>query len=339
MNPSIKHLKLVISLIFFGISMLNNAQEITPSIEKNNTIKEYSIKWVRQFPSVKKQNKPVHKNWLSIFLFGRRNLPKITKPLAIIALDSSNFLILDQGIGTIFNIEANKLRVPKILKKKKEKFPSLVSLCKLPSNEILFTDSRLNKIYRMDEKKKTLTILNDSLLLEQPTGIAYSKVSNEIWVIETKAHKISILNEQGKLIKTIGKRGTKPGEFNFPTSIWIDQLGNAYIIDAMNFRVQVFDKNGKVISVFGEVGNATGYFARPKGIATDSHGNIYISDALFHTVQVFDISGNFLYQFGKQGRKQGEFWMPSGIYIDNKDFIYVADSYNSRIQIFKLLKK
>jgi len=337
MNPCIRNIKFVISFILFILYFQSNAQKIT-SI-KSDTTERYQVKWVSQFPKANNTRNSSKKNWLSNFLFGRRNLPKITKPLAITALDSSNFLILDQGIGTIFNIGDNKLKIPKILKKKKEKLPSLVSLCKLPSNEILFTDSRLNKIYRMNEKQKTLTIFNDSLLLEQPTGIAYSKVSNEIWVIETKAHKISILNEHGNLIKTIGKRGTKPGEFNFPTSIWIDQLGNAYVIDAMNFRVQVFDKNGKIISVFGEVGNATGYFSRPKGIATDSHGNIYISDALFHTVQVFDISGNFLYQFGKQGRGQGEFWMPSGIYIDHKDFIYVADSYNSRIQIFKLLKR
>lgn len=337
MNPSVRNIKFAISFILFLLYFQSNAQKIT-SI-KSNATERYQVKWVSQFPPTNNNGKTSKKNWFFTFLFGRKNIPKITKPLAIIALDSTNFMILDQGAGTIFNINDNKLRVPKILKKKKEKFPSLVNFCKLPSNEILFTDSRLNNIYRMNEKQKTLTIFNDSLLLKQPTGIAYSKVSNEIWVIETKSHKISILNEQGKLIKTIGKRGTKPGEFNFPTSIWIDQLGNAYIIDAMNFRVQVFDKNGKVISIFGEVGNATGYFSRPKGIATDSHGNIYISDALFHTVQVFDISGNFLYQFGKQGRKQGEFWMPSGIYIDNKDFIYITDSYNSRIQIFKLLKR
>lgn len=337
MNPCFRNIKFVISFVLFILYFQSNAQKIT-SI-KNSTTDRYQVKWVSQFPKVNNKRNTSKKNRFLNFLFGRRNLPKITKPLAIIASDSSNFLILDQGTATIFNIEDNKLKVPKILKKKKEKFLSLVSLCKLPSNEILFTDSRLNKIYRMNEKQKILTVFNDSLSLEQPTGIAYSKVSNEIWVIETKAHKISILNKQGNLIKTIGKRGTKPGEFNFPTSIWIDQLGNAYIIDAMNFRVQVFDKNGKVISIFGEVGNATGYFSRPKGIATDSHGNIYISDTLFHTVQVFDISGNFLYQFGKQGRGQGEFWMPSGIYIDHKDFIYVADSYNSRIQIFQLIKK
>ncbi|WP_457618288.1 6-bladed beta-propeller [Lutibacter sp.] len=329
----------MISLIFFCIYTHGNTQETRLSTEKNTIVEEYSIKWVHQFPSVKKYNNPVPKNWLLTLLLGKKNTYRVTKPMAIIATDSSTFSILDQGSNTIFNVKNEHFKIPKILRKNKNSFPSLIDFCRLPTNGILFTDSRLNKIYHMNEKQKILTIFNDSILLEQPTGIAYSEVSNEIWVVETKAHKISILNEKGNLIKTIGKRGTKLREFNFPTSIWIDKLGNAYVIDTMNFRVQVFDRNGKIISVFGEIGNATGYFARPKGIATDSHGNIYISDALFHTVQIFDISGNFLYQFGKQGRGQGEFWIPSGIYIDDKDFIYVADSYNSRIQIFQLIKK
>ncbi len=328
-----KHLKFLISFIIIVTYFQSSAQK---KVFTNNTLKsKYHVQWVSQFPLNK--TKPSKKNWLSNLLFGVKNQKKITKPNAIIALDSTRFFILDQGSGTIFDIKDTKKKIPKVFRKNKITFSSLVDFCMLPSNEILFTDSRLNKIYRMDEKQKTLQVFNDSL--QQPTGIAYSSVSKEIWIIETKAHKISILNEQGKLLKTIGKRGNKPNEFNFPTAIWIDNLGNAYVIDAMNFRIQVFDKTGKNISTFGEIGNATGYFARPKGIATDSNGNIYITDALFHTVQVFDISGNFLYQFGKQGRKQGEFWMPSGIYIDANNFIYVADNYNSRIQIFKLFKE
>lgn len=337
MYSGIKHLKILISLIFIVTYFQCSAQK---KAFANDTLKsKYHVQWVNQFPLITNKNKPSKKNWLSNLLFGKKNQPKITKPNAIIALDSTHFFILDQGSGTIFDIQDTKVKIPKVFRKSKITFPSLVGFCKLPTNDILFTDSRLNKIYRMNEKQKILQIFNDSLLLKQPTGIAYSAVSNQIWVIETKAHKISILNEQGKLVKTIGKRGNKPSEFNFPTAIWIDNYGNAYVIDAMNFRIQIFDKTGKNISIFGEIGNATGYFARPKGIATDSNGNIYISDALFHTVQVFDISGNFLYQFGKQGRGKGEFWMPSGIYIDNNDFIYVADSYNSRIQIFQLIKE
>ena len=337
MNISARIYTILLGTLFMFFFTGIKAQK---KLNNYQTIERFSVQWVNQFPLLKKPKKNSNKGWLAKLIFGKKYSPKITKPTDIIAANPNSFLLLDQGAGTIFNIDINNnsLKTFKTFKKSKINFSSLVNFCLLSTNEILFTDSRLNKIYKLNEEQKKLTVLNDSISLNQPTGIAYSSISNEIWVVETAAHQISILNKDGKLIKTIGNRGAGKGEFNFPTSIWIDKLGNAYVIDAMNFRVQVFNKKGEVISVFGEIGNATGYFARPKGIATDSFGNIYITDALFHTVQVFDISGNFLYQFGKQGRNKEQFWMPSGIYIDDENYIYIADSYNARVQLFQLIK-
>ena len=226
---------------------------------------------------------------------------------------------------------------PRFIEKKNKNLASLVGICKFHDNEILFTDSYLNKIFLVDVQKKEFSVLNDSLKLNKVTGIAYCELTKQIWVLETDEHRIVILSEKGEIIKKIGSRGSTKGKFNYPTHIWIDKKGNAYVVDAMNFRVQVFNKEGEIISVFGSNGDATGYFASPKGIATDSYGHIYIADALFHVVQVFDIYGNFLYRFGSQGQDEGQFWMPSGIYIDENDKIYVADSYNSRVQIFQLI--
>ncbi|MCF6346721.1 MAG: 6-bladed beta-propeller [Flavobacteriaceae bacterium] len=331
-------MKLLIGVFFLFLFVRGEAQKII-NIDKEQSFKTFKVQWVSQFPLFKGQKEVSKKGWFAKFIFGKKNTFKIIKPIDIIAINPDSFYILDQGVGTIFTINESKKKIPKVLKKNKVSFNSLVNFCSFTNDEILFTDSRLNKIFKLNESQKKLEVLNENIKLQQPTGIAYSIISKEVWVVDTGAHRISVLNEQGELIKTIGKRGVASGEFNFPTSIWIDKIGNVYVIDAMNFRIQVFNKTGEVISIFGEAGNATGYFARPKGIATDSFGNIYITDALYHTVQVFDISGNFLYQFGEQGRGKEQFWMPSGIYIDEKNYIYIADSYNSRIQIFQLINE
>ncbi|MFC2116805.1 6-bladed beta-propeller, partial [Bacteroidota bacterium] len=226
--------------------------------------------------------------------------------------------------------------IPRFRNKNIESMPSIVGSCFMSDNKILFTDSKLNKIFQFVPGTRNLQKLNDSLRLEQPTGIAYSIPNNEIWVVETKAHRIAILNEKGELIRTIGGRGNAPGKFNFPTYLWIDKTGMVYVVDAMNFRIQIFDRAGEYISSFGEIGDASGYFSRPKGIASDSYGNIYVADALFHVVQVFDRMGKLLYFLGSQGQEKEQFWLPTGIYIDDRNFIYIADSYNSRVQIFQL---
>lgn len=325
-------MKFIISFLLFFIFTEGNSQKLL-SVEKENT-----IQWVGQFPETRKGLKKTKSRWLARVLFGKKRDPEIIKPVAILKTSYEYYLVLDQGNNLIFQINNDGKKIPKAFKKSKIDFASLVGFCEVSNNEVLFTDSRKNKIFRFNENQKGLTVFNKNIELQRPTGIAYSLISKNIWVVETGAHRIAVLNEQGELIKTIGRRGNASGEFNFPTSIWIDKSDKAYVVDAMNFRIQVFNAQGEVLSAFGEAGNATGYFARPKGIATDSYGNIYITDALFHTVQIFDISGKFLYQFGEQGTGKGQFWMPSGIYIDDENYIYVADSYNSRIQIFKFVK-
>ncbi len=297
------------------------------------------VRWVSEFPIAKKdKEKDGFFKRVGKFITGKKEIT-LSKPVAVFAEKPDVFWVLDQGNGAVLYIEDEEVKVPQFFTKKTNQFPSLVGICPVGENELLFTDSRLNKIFITTNDKNEYRVLNDSLHLQQPTGIAWSPQTKEIWVVETGAHRIAVLNEAGEILKYIGKRGEGPEEFNFPTHIWMDEDGNVYIVDSMNFRVQIFSSSGDWLSMFGSLGDATGYFSRPKGAATDSQGNIYVVDGLFHVVQVFSRSGDFLYYFGGQGRAKGHFWLPSGIYIDNRDYIYVADSYNSRIQVFQFLNE
>lgn len=312
----------------------NHASEIISSTDSFSF-----VRWINQFPALsgKSKNK-TFKDKISSVVFGDEN-PALSKPMSVFALNPDTYWILDQGTGELIEIEKDLAEIPKLLKKKNVSFVSLVGICKNDNGDLLFTDSYQNKIYSYNPEKKDLHVLNDSLHLSQPTGIAYSKQNHEIWVVETAAHRIAVLDDNGNLIKYIGTHGSELGEFNYPTFLWIDSVGEAFVVDAMNFRVQILNRSGAAVSTFGTLGDASGYFARPKGIATDSHGNIYIADALFNAIQIFDKSGHFLWSFGSQGRETEQFWMPCGIYIDNNDYIYVADSYNSRVQVFQLINR
>jgi len=297
---------------------------------------EYSVRWIGQFPGEAGQHSPDFGERLSRLVFGKQ-AQEVIKPFNVLARDPDQYWILDQGAGGVFEVLDGEGQLLRPLKRAKEDFPSLVGICGSGSGDIFFTDSRLNRVMKVADGK--LVPFAASLTFHQPTGIAYNRASGEIWVVETGTHQISVLSREGKLIRTLGGRGTAPGLFNYPTFIWIDAKGRVYVVDSMNFRVQILDSEGRAESSFGSSGDATGNMARPKGIATDSEGHIYVADALFHAVQIFDEQGNFLYSFGEQGQGEGDFWMPSGLYIDQEDRIYVADSYNARIQVFQLVKK
>jgi DNA-binding beta-propeller fold protein YncE len=328
--------KLLLVLAIVGIGFGCHAQDSIPiDTDLADLIVPNRIQWIDQIPRLEEDKKASKKGWFKRLIFGKKEKQTLQKPVKSIPLSYKNTLILDQGNGTLFIANDDEYETPKFIKKQDLYFSSLVGACLLPDNTILFTDSKQNKIYAFSEIHKTLDEFGKNVEVAQPTGIAYNGTNKQVWIVETREHRISIFDQQGNFIKSIGERGKENGQFNYPTSIWIDSLGLVYIVDALNYRIQIFDSEGNFISKFGENGNGTGYFSRPKGIATDSEGNIYVVDALFHNVQIFDAEGNYLYRFGEQGRGTEEFWMPSGIYIDKQDHIYVADSYNSRVQIFQ----
>ena len=309
--------------------------QVNTDTRARGLIHEGFIQWVAQYPDEgTRKNRNIFQKAGDLVL-GKKTDP-VVKPVCSMAENKDNMWILSQGNGQVLKVENRRIRAATGKRKNDiQSYPSLVDLCALAGGEILFTDSQLNQVFMISEGGQEIRKFNIGKELEQPTGLAYSKEQGHVWIIETAAHRISVYNTEGDFLKSIGSRGSGPGEFNFPTHIWIDKDGIAYVVDAMNFRVQMFDKEGRYLSSFGKQGDATGCLARPKGIATDSDGNIYVADALFNSIQVFNARGELLYYFGGKGPGKSEFWMPAGIHIDQQDYIYVTDSYNNRIQIFQ----
>ncbi len=328
-------------VVFMIVLLLQSFYGFTQS-NLVSSIESAEIKWVGQFPAPNDSRLKQHHSFISILktIIGvkRRRSSISYKPVGLLATSPDVFWFVDQNSETIQRVDKNTCKPPPAFHRQKFIFQSLVGLCSFTGKGILFTDSRLNKIFKLSNNQKSITEFNQEVTLNQPTGIAFSKRRAEVWVIETASHKVTIMDTLGKKIRSFGGRGAGNGEFNFPTSVWMDNKGFVYINDALNYRIQIFDDLGNFISSFGQAGNATGYFALPKSVATDSYDDIYVVDALLHTVQIFDKGGRFLLSFGSQGREKEKFWLPSSIYVDEHDYIYVADSYNARIQIFKLDK-
>ncbi|MBI4689364.1 MAG: hypothetical protein HY754_03720 [Nitrospirae bacterium] len=202
---------------------------------------------------------------------------------------------------------------------------------------IYVTDSKLNKVFVYNKDGKFIGNFSN-VDFQRPTGIAYDKERDIIYVVDTLDHKVYSAGSDGRVKMSFGKRGQGDGEFNYPTHIAVDRDGRVYISDSLNFRIQCFDREGKFIFKFGEIGSSYDRFTTPKGTALDSEGNIYVVDSGQENVKIFDRNGRLLLFFGENGTERGMFWIPSGIFIDRDDNIYVADAFNGRIQAFKFLK-
>jgi DNA-binding beta-propeller fold protein YncE len=327
--------RIIIILLFLSVLLRGQNSDSHQVSVKND---DPFIKWIGNLPDSHSAENIGFFKKLFNFVTGYEPV-LLNSPVSVWATNLNDYFIANQGSGDVVRFEKSELSILPVFRKEERYFPSLVNICMLSAEQYLVTDSKLNKIFLFSSDGRNIRSLNEGLALDRPTGIAFLKTKDEIWVVETGSHRISVLNSKGELKRIIGKRGTGNLEFNFPTYIWIDSSGKVYIVDSMNFRVQVLSSEGEFITSFGRQGDATGSFARPRGIAADSKGNIYVVDALFNNVQIFDISGNLLYYFGSHGTGKYQFWMPSGIFIDKDDYIYISDSYNGRVQIFQLVKK
>ena len=84
--------------------------------------------------------------------------------------------------------------------------------------------------------------------------------------------RIVKFSKDGKFIKTWGKKGSGPGEFNGLHAVAFDTKGRLFIGDRGNSRIQIFDQEGAFIAEWKQ-------FGRPSGIYIDTKDNIYVADA------------------------------------------------------------
>lgn len=259
---------------------------------------------------------------------------RIGKPYGVYLDDRERLFIVDVGYAMVHVMELREKRYSIIGKGAENVFRSPIAITEDDEENLYITDSSAGIIYRYSLKKGRLEpfIVAD---LGRPTGIAFNRNNRLIYITDTTAHQIAVFDLRGNERFRIGGHGDGPGQFNYPTDLFVDRRGRLYVTDALNSRVAIFSAEGAHLKTFGRPGDTGGNFAKPKGIAVDSSGNIYVCDALLDAVQIFNENGELLLSFGDHGVDAGQFWMPAGIYIDRNDTIYVADAYNRRVQVFK----
>lgn len=202
--------------------------------------------------------------------------------------------------------------------------------------DIYVADSDLGIVARLNRKGESLGVIGQGEL-RRPVGVAYDADTHLLFVADTYGHDIKVYGKDGRLQRTLGHRGDKPGEFNYPTYIALVQ-GNLYVSDTMNARVQLLDaETGQSKQVIGEFGLNVGNLVRPKGVAVDSEGNIYVVESYFDRLLVYNKEGQFLMPLGAEGQMIGEFYLPSGVWIDAHNQVFVADMMNGRVVLFQFL--
>ena len=84
--------------------------------------------------------------------------------------------------------------------------------------------------------------------------------------------RIVKFSKDGKFIKTWGKHGAGPGEFETPHTVAFDSKGRLFVGDRTNNRIQIFDQDGNFIAQWKQ-------FGRPSCVFIDRDDTIYVTDS------------------------------------------------------------
>ena len=85
-------------------------------------------------------------------------------------------------------------------------------------------------------------------------------------------NRILKFSKDGTFIKSWGKPGTGPGEFDVPHALALDSRGRLFVGDRYNARIQIFDQDGKFLNEFRQ-------FGRPSGMYIDKSDTLYVADS------------------------------------------------------------
>jgi hypothetical protein len=84
--------------------------------------------------------------------------------------------------------------------------------------------------------------------------------------------RIVKFDKNGKFLKTWGKKGMGPGEFDVIHTLAFDSRGRLFVGDRQNNRIQIFDQNGKFLAQWFQ-------FGRPSGMYIDKNDVLYVADS------------------------------------------------------------
>ena len=150
--------------------------------------------------------------------------------------------------------------------------------------------------------------------------------------------RIQKFTRDGRFLRTWGRPGEGPGEFQRPQGMAVEAHDGAeflLVADCANHRIQRFTLDGGFVSLFGAVGREAGEMRYPSSVTVALDGTLLVSEWGNNRIQRFDRDGNSLGFWGTAGRGIGELATPWDIAAGPDGRFFVVDYDNHRVQIFR----
>lgn len=162
---------------------------------------------------------------------------------------------------------------------------------------------------------------------------------DDIIVVETKEHCVSIFSSSGDKLQSLGGR-VEHGHhtkhiLRSPRGVAVDSEGSFLVTDWEKNCIHKFTSGGEYVTSLGREGNGPLEFKNPAGIGVHPRSQkIFVAEYGNHCVQILNPDLTFSSSFGCHGSGNGQFNHPYDVAFDSKGYVYVTDYDNHRIQVF-----
>jgi DNA-binding beta-propeller fold protein YncE len=175
---------------------------------------------------------------------------------------------------------------------------------------------------------------NPSDIFHRPSDVTWDKVGN-IYVADGfgEHNRIAKFTKDGNYLKSWGRTGTEPGQFQGIRGLASDAAGNIYVADEGNKRIQVFDGEGTFKSQVTNVGT-------PQAICISGGATQYLFSSNSNDPESMEngeiyklqLNGQPVGRFGKAGKLPKEFGMVNAIDCRSDNELWLAEVWNWRAQ-------
>ncbi len=173
--------------------------------------------------------------------------------------------------------------------------------------------------------------------LRRPGPVAAS-VNGLIYVGDVRNRRISVFNDQGLYLHSIGRTGDRARDLEGIEQIAIDADENVYVLEGPT-RLSVFDRNSRLVARFDadalrEVFGNTPEFS---AMASDLAGILYLGDRSSSRISEFDWRARKIRnQFGALGQSRTQYLDITALSVNNRGQLAILDRKNAKVEIFQL---
>lgn len=198
------------------------------------------------------------------------------------------------------------------------------------AGRLLVADTGNDRIAIYDVKGARPALVGELKGLSGPEGVTVAR-DGRVIVSNTRSATLAVFRD-GRLERTIGRPGSKDGEFANPHDVDTAPDGSLYLVDSGNNRVQVFDAALKHSASFGAELALSG----PKYLSFDGD-RIWLADEYNHRILLLDRQHRLLGVLGsgQRGRGANAFYKPEAV-LARAPYVWVIDTYNDRIVLLRI---